>query len=101
MTHESHHDDHTGHHDHHRMMIRDFRRRLYVTLVLTLPVLALSPLIEKLLGFSFGFPGSSYVVFGLATIIFFYGGAVTFGLDGTPFYGSWPPRLPSCSPDTG
>ena len=29
--------DHTAHH---RMMIRDFRRRFYVTLVLTLPVLA-------------------------------------------------------------
>ncbi len=108
------------HNAHHRMMIRDFRKRFYITLLLTLPVLALSPLIQQFLGFSFGFSGSGFVVFGLATIIFFYGGwpflsglvkelkdknpgmmtliglaitvayvysgAVTFGLDGTPFY---------------
>jgi Cu2+-exporting ATPase len=42
--------------------------------VLTLPVLALSPLIQQFLGFTFSFPGSSYVVFALATVIFFYGG---------------------------
>ncbi|QEN06787.1 copper-translocating P-type ATPase [Oceanispirochaeta crateris] len=117
------HQGHSGHHDHnahHRMMIQDFKKRFYITLVLTLPVLALSPLIQKILGFSFGFPGSGYVVFALASIIFLYGGwpflsglvkelkdkspgmmtliglaitvayvysaAVTFGLDGTPFY---------------
>ncbi|MFW6260271.1 MAG: copper-translocating P-type ATPase [Spirochaetota bacterium] len=62
------------HNEHHRMMIRDFRTRFIVTVVLTLPVLALSPLIQGLIGFSFGFPGDSYVVFALATVIFFYGG---------------------------
>ncbi|GAB1483578.1 hypothetical protein MASR2M78_23940 [Treponema sp.] len=61
------------HNAHHRMMIKDFKR-FYITLALTLPVLALSPLIQQLLGFSFGFSGSNYVVFALATIIFFYGG---------------------------
>ena len=62
------------HTEHHRMMIRDFRTRFIATVVLTLPVLALSPLIQGLMGFSFGFPGDSYVVFALATVIFFYGG---------------------------
>lgn len=62
------------HTEHHRMMIRDFRTRFFVTVVLTLPVLALSPLIQGLLGFSFGFAGDSYAVFALATAIFFYGG---------------------------
>ena len=110
----------SNHTEHHRMMIRDFRRRFYITLILTVPVLALSPLIQSFIGFSFGFPGSGFVVFGLASVIFFYGGwpflsglvselrekspgmmtligvaitvayvystAVTFGLEGSPFY---------------
>lgn len=65
------HHDHT---EHYRMMIRDFRRRFYVSIVLTLPVLALSPLIEQFLGFTFGFPGDGIVVFALATMVFLYGG---------------------------
>ncbi len=119
--HHNHHgDQHHDHNEHHRMMIRDFRTRFYVTLVFTIPVLALSELIQQFLGFSFTFAGADYVVFGLATIIFVYGGwpflsglvgelkqkapgmmtliglaitvayvysaAVTFGLEGTPFY---------------
>jgi len=111
---------HENHSDHHRMMIRDFRRRFYVTLVLTIPVLVLSPLIQSVLGISISFGGAGMVMFGLATLIFFFGGwpfltglvselrgkqpgmmtliglaisvayvysaAVTFGLEGTPFY---------------
>ncbi|MFW5788640.1 MAG: copper-translocating P-type ATPase [Spirochaetota bacterium] len=63
-----------NHNEHHRIMIRDFRTRFAFTVVLTLPVLVLSPLIQELLGFSFGFDGDSYVVFALATAIFLYGG---------------------------
>ena len=44
MNHEHH--DHGDHLEHHRMMIRDFRLRFLVTIVLTLPVLALSSLIQ-------------------------------------------------------
>ncbi|MFP4406952.1 MAG: copper-translocating P-type ATPase, partial [Spirochaetaceae bacterium] len=111
------HHDHT---EHHRMMIRDFKRRFYVAIILTIPVLALSPLIQQFFGFTFGFSGDRIAVFGLATVIFIYGGwpflsglvselkqrapgmmtliglaitvayvysaAVTFGLEGSPFY---------------
>ncbi len=56
------------------MMIRDFRTRFFVTVVLAVPVLALAPIIQGFLGYSFSFPGSRYVVFGLASVIFFYGG---------------------------
>lgn len=56
--HEHHHD----HSEHHRMMIRDFRKRFYVTLILTIPVLALSPLIQKFMGFTLGFKGDTFVV---------------------------------------
>ena len=66
---------HSGHDhsEHHRMMIRDFRKRFYITLILTLPVLVLSPLIQEFLGFALGFPGDAYTVFVLATATFFYG----------------------------
>ncbi|MBN2121747.1 copper-translocating P-type ATPase [Candidatus Micrarchaeota archaeon] len=63
-----------GHAGHHAHMIEDFRKRFIVSVLLTLPVLALSPLIQSILGFSLQFGGSSYVLFGLSSIIFFYGG---------------------------
>ena len=33
-------------HDHHKMMIADFRKRFWVTLVLTIPILFFSPMIQ-------------------------------------------------------
>lgn len=45
------------HHDHHRHMIRDFRRRFWVGLVLTVPILLLSPMIQNWLGISWQIPG--------------------------------------------
>ena len=71
------HGDHGGGHDHtehHRTMIRDFKRRFFVALVLSVPVLALAPLIQETFGYSFDFTGSTYVVFAVATAIFLYGG---------------------------
>lgn len=69
-------DDHDqmDHSDHHRMMIEDFKRRFWISLVLTIPILALSPMIQGLLGVEWVFPGSGYVLFGLSTIVYFYGG---------------------------
>jgi Cu2+-exporting ATPase len=63
-----------GHHDHHAHMIDDFRKRFWVSLVLTLPILVLAPMIQELAGYELRFPGDRYVQFGLATVIFFYGG---------------------------
>lgn len=71
------HEDHAQHHnhqDHHRMMIEDFKRRFWVSLILTLPVLLLAPMIQDLLGISWSFTGDRYVLFVLSTIIYFYGG---------------------------
>jgi len=57
------------------MMARDFKRRFWVVLILTFPILALSPTIQSWLGFSLpAFPFSNYLLFGLATIVAFYGG---------------------------
>jgi len=63
-----------NHTDHHKMMMMDFRRRFYISLILTIPILILSPLIQKFLGFSLSFTGDSYVLFAFSTFVFFYGG---------------------------
>jgi Cu2+-exporting ATPase len=57
-------------------MVADFRRRFWVCLGLTAPILLLAPMIQGWLGIreAFRFPGSSYVLFGLATAVFLYGG---------------------------
>ncbi len=56
-------------------MIADFRRRFWVSLFLTLPILFLSPMLRKLLGLSaLAFPGDRYLLFGLASAVYFYGG---------------------------
>ena len=39
-----------AHHTHHAHMVADFRRRFWVSLVLTAPVLALTPMIQQWLG---------------------------------------------------
>jgi Cu2+-exporting ATPase len=60
-------------HDHHAMMEADLRRRFWVVLALTVPVLLLSPTFQRWFGFSFTFPGARYLLFVLATVITFYG----------------------------
>jgi cation transport ATPase len=61
---------------HHAMMIADFRRRFWVSLVLTIPILALSPLIQRFMGVEgkIAFPGDSYLLFALSSVVYFYGG---------------------------
>ncbi|BBA32710.1 copper-translocating P-type ATPase [Methylocaldum marinum] len=70
---------HEGHHaeDHdHTAMVADFRRRFWFSLILTVPILALSPMIQEWLGLEerLAFPGSAYVLFGLSTAVYLYGG---------------------------
>ncbi len=66
---------HAGHD--HAAMVADFRRRFFVCLVLTVPVLLLSPMIRAFLGLdaALAFPGSDLVLFGLSAVVFAYGGA--------------------------
>ncbi len=56
------------------MMIRDFRRRFWISLVITAPVLLLSPMIQQLIGYQLDVPYQRVILFVLSTIIFFYGG---------------------------
>ena len=58
----------------HQKMLEDFKKRFKISLVITVPILVLSPLIQNFLGYSLDFPGSKYVLFLLSTVIFFYGG---------------------------
>jgi Cu2+-exporting ATPase len=62
------------HQNHHKMMVRDFKKRFFVSLILTIPILALSPLIQKFLGFGISFIGDKYLLFTLSAAVFFYGG---------------------------
>jgi P-type Cu2+ transporter len=68
-------EDH-GHHDHHAHMAADFRKRFWISLALTLPILLLSPLLQTLVGLreAIRFSGDLYVLFGFASAVFWYGG---------------------------
>ncbi len=64
---------HMGH-DHHKMMISDFRKRFWISIILSIPILILSPMIQEFIGFKFVFRGSLLTLFSLSSIIYFYGG---------------------------
>ncbi|OYX75337.1 MAG: heavy metal translocating P-type ATPase [Rhizobiales bacterium 32-66-11] len=68
------HSEHAGHD--HGAMVADFRRRFWVTLLLTPPVLLLSPMIQHWLGVpeTLAFAGDGLVLFALSTIVYVYGG---------------------------
>jgi Cu2+-exporting ATPase len=71
------HSEHAGHGGHdHGAMVADYRRRFWLVLALTPPVLLLSPMIQHWLGIaeSLAFPGDRYVLFVLSTIAYVYGG---------------------------
>ena len=70
------HDKHKGHADHHAHMVADFRKRFWISIVVTIPILILSPLIQELagLGDSLRFTGDLYLLFGLSSFVFFHGG---------------------------
>jgi Cu2+-exporting ATPase len=65
-----------AHHDHHAHMVADFRRRFWISLVITIPILLLSPMIQGFLGLreALSFPGELYLLFALSSFVFFYGG---------------------------
>ena len=57
-------------------MVDDFRRRFWVSLGLTVPVLATSEMLQHILGLRavLAFPGDQYVEFAFASAVYFYGG---------------------------
>ena len=52
-----------------------FKRKFFISLILTAPVLLLSPFIQGLLNISIKFPGDRWVLLFISSFIFFYGGS--------------------------
>ncbi|WP_174613510.1 heavy metal translocating P-type ATPase [Virgibacillus ihumii] len=65
-----------GGHDHHDHgdMVNNFKKRFYISLVVTIPILILSPMIQDFIGVDWQFANDQYILFALATFVFFYGG---------------------------
>lgn len=81
MNHHIHH-EHTHHedqqmsasHHEHEGMIGDFKKRFLVSLMLTIPILLLSKMIQEWSGINISFPYDDVVLLLLSTIVYFYGG---------------------------
>jgi Cu2+-exporting ATPase len=58
----------------HQDMLADFKRRLIFSLILTGPVLLLSPHVQQFFGFHWQPSGSGTILFLLSSAVYFYGG---------------------------
>lgn len=58
----------------HSMHMGNFKQKFWLSLVLSIPIIVLSPMMGIQLPFQFTFPGSEWVVLVLATVLFIYGG---------------------------
>src|SRR5690625_2588833 len=75
------HEDHghgggNGSHEHHDHghMVEDFKKRFYISIIVTIPILILSPMLQGFMGVDWRFEYDMYILFALSTFIFFYGG---------------------------
>ncbi len=66
----------SSHSNHHRHMAADFKHRFLTSLVITVPILLLSPMLKGLVGLGdfLRFTGDTYVLWSLSTVLFVYGG---------------------------
>ncbi len=73
---EHHHHSEKNHGGHEGHSVADFRFRFWISLVITIPIVILSPMLQHWagLGESLRFPGDALLLFGLSTFLFFYGG---------------------------
>lgn len=80
--HKAHHNhnesQHSSGHTHsgHEHMIADFKKRFYVSLVITIPIIILTPMLQHWagLGDKLRFTGDLYLLFVLSSVVYFYGG---------------------------
>lgn len=63
-----------SHYHHHKMMMEDFKIRFIFSTIITIPILFLSPLIQKLLKYSVTFTGEKYILLIISSFVFFWGG---------------------------
>ncbi len=59
------------HHAHH---IGEFKKRFWISLVFTIPILLLSEMIQMWLGFKLEIPFQKWILFSLSSLVYFYGG---------------------------
>jgi len=67
------HHNHSGHHGH---MIEDFRKRFWISLIITIPILVISPMLQHFVGLKdeLRFFGDAFVLFALSSFVYLYGG---------------------------
>lgn len=58
----------------HEQKLKDFRKRFIISMIVTIPILVLSPTIQDWTGYEFTFTGVKYVILTLAVFIYLYGG---------------------------
>ncbi len=61
-------------HGGHMMHMGNLKKKFWVSVILSLPIIFLSPAMGVHLPFQFSFPGSEWVVVIFATVLYFYGG---------------------------
>jgi len=66
--HEHEDDKHKGH------STADFKKRFFISLIITIPILVLSPTIQNLLKFSVSFAGADYIIALFSSVVAIYGG---------------------------
>jgi Cu2+-exporting ATPase len=60
---------------HHKRMMEDFKKRFIISMILTVPILMLAPMVRSFLGLEYlSFPGDFYVLFALSAVVYVYGG---------------------------
>jgi Cu2+-exporting ATPase len=60
-------------HDHHKMMVADFRKRFWISSIISIPILFFSPMIQEFFGYEYLLPGNSYILFALSSFVYFWG----------------------------
>jgi Cu2+-exporting ATPase len=76
MTSKQHRNKKHKHHNHHEHMLHDFKKRFFVSILPTIIILVLSPMVQQFLGLgdALSFRGDSWVLFAFSSFVFFYGG---------------------------
>lgn len=76
QTDHQHHGSDNDHQDHHAHMMQDFKKRFFISILPTVLILLLSPMIQQFLGLDnqLSFSGDTVVLFLLSTFVYFYGG---------------------------
>jgi Cu2+-exporting ATPase len=76
---EQQHSEHNQHNQHaqhtHEHHIEEFKRRFWVCLILTVPILLLSEMIQMWFGFRIEIPYQKVILFILSSAVYFYGGS--------------------------